>query len=157
MPVGGICCGQVYLSGDGRLWHWDIFNQGVATDTGGIPLREADAGGLRGGPRISNPRERRNPRRSTAPAFRRCASAVPIRSALWTIRDEAFPVKVSLEAFSPFAPLDVDGSSLPLTVMRYTLRNTSAIPVEVSLAGALANPVLIHSGTGPESNSSTGS
>ena len=147
MPVGGICCGQVYLSGDGRLWHWDIFNQNVATDTGGShyakPMPVSSPVDL--GFEIRAKGETRTLDRNgfPKPRFR---GAYPI--GFVDYHDDAFPVKVSLEAFSPFAPLDVDASSLPLTVMRYTLRNTSQEEVEVSISGALANPVLLHSGTG---------
>jgi len=148
MPVGGICCGQVYLSGDGHLWHWDIFNQGVKTATSGPnyakPMPVSSSVDIGFQIRVNG--ETRALDRSGFPQVR-FRGAYPI--GFVDFRDEAFPLNVSLEAFSPFAPLDVDASSLPLTVMRYTLRNPSNNTVETSIAGVLSNPVLIHSGTGP--------
>ena len=55
--------------------------------------------------------------------------------------DDTVPVAVSLEAFTPLVPLNADDSAFPAAVLRYRARNTSPEPVEVSIAGSLANPV----------------
>jgi non-lysosomal glucosylceramidase len=151
MPVGGICCGQVYLSGDGRLWHWDIFNAGIQTATNGPhyakPMSTDSGIGLG-----FTLRARSAGKETIRPLDRTGFSDIRFRGAypmgFVDYADDGCPVDVSLEAFSPFCPLEVDDSSLPLTVMRYTVRNPSANPVEVSLAGQLPNPVLQNSGKG---------
>ena len=149
MACGGICCGHVYLSGDGRLWHWDIFNHGIATATTGRhymrpmkPGRDVDLD-VHIRTRVG---DRSDVRALDATGFPnvRFRGAYPMGFVQYPSDD--CPVDVNLEAFSPFTPLDVDASSLPLTVLRYTVRNPSAQAAEVSLSAAMANPVLSLSG-----------
>ena len=151
MPVGGIGAGQVYLAGDGRLWLWDIFNQ----HSNGVGGRGTT------GENYVKPMEPTSPFEQGF-AIRIAAESGDQVRALNQIgfgdvsflgaypmgqvryRDEASPVTVDLEAFSPFIPLNADDSGLPATVMAYTVRNTGAKPVTVELAGWLENPVCIH-------------
>src|SRR6185295_11853296 len=53
--------------------------------------------------------------------------------------DDSLPVEVSLEAFNPFVPMDVDASSLPLAVFHYRVRSRSKVPVDLSLAFSMLN------------------
>ncbi|MDR2982829.1 MAG: hypothetical protein LBV12_11355 [Puniceicoccales bacterium] len=59
--------------------------------------------------------------------------------------DPGSPVSVRLQAYSPFIPLNTEDSSLPATVMRYTLENKTGKDVTVSIGGWLDNAVCANS------------
>jgi uncharacterized protein (DUF608 family) len=147
MPIGGIGAGQLYLGGDGRLWHWDVFNHYQGTGDAhyaqppkpASPLSQGFALHVRvGGKSAVRPLDR------TGFADVRFRGQYPI--AFVDYRDDACPVRVALEAFSPFIPLNTDDSSLPATVLEFTVKNTGREPVEAELAGWLENAVCLYSG-----------
>jgi uncharacterized protein (DUF608 family) len=55
--------------------------------------------------------------------------------------DASLPVNVSLEAFNPFIPLNVDDSSLPVAILKYRVTNHSRKPADFALAFSLLNAV----------------
>ena len=150
MPVGGITCGQVYLGGDGKLWLFDIFNKvakgvlgkGSRGETYVHPLEQTAPleqgfflrwrAGDRGG---ACALDRRGPWEI------RFRGAYPV-GRVW-YRSGDVPLSLELEAFSPFCPLDTEDSSLPLTVMRFTVKNEGKEPVEAEVAGLLENAVCL--------------
>ena len=160
MPVGGLFAGTVYLSGDGRLWLWDIFNR----DQNGILPRSGDLPegiGVGGNPNMRG-LNYLAPAPLTQPfkigfALKFSGSERPLDASGFkdvtfdgrypigrvAYRDDDCPLQVQLEAFSPFIPLNVDDSSLPATVMSFRVKNTSDGAVDVDILGHLQNPICL--------------
>jgi len=55
--------------------------------------------------------------------------------------DGDVPLKIELETFSPFIPLDVNNSSFPAAVFHWNVTNTSSEEVEMSLVFHMKNPL----------------
>lgn len=150
MPVGGGCTGQLYLGGDGRLWHWDIFN---------LPARATNDTTYANPPEPASPFRNGFALRTTTgdgPARYRTLDADGFADVRFTgqyplgrvtYRAADADVDVTLEAFSPFIPLATDDSTLPATVLGYTVRNTSHQHVEAEVLGWMENPVCLDSRT----------
>ena len=145
MPVGGICCGQLYLRGDGRLWFWDIFNSPTSAMLGGVnydspfdssspPVQQGFALKIGTG---ANPQYFK----LDASGFANVGFTGQYPIGVVNYADPSCPVTAQLQAFSPFIPLDADDSGIPATVMEFTLTNTSVSPVTVEIAGWLQNSV----------------
>lgn len=164
MPIGGLFTGTVYIGGDGKLWLWDIFNEqkeGVIDKTyenwqGKKQIKPRDGANyifpvspeypFEQGFGIHVRQGNKEWKKSLDfKGFEDITFKGQYPIAEISYRDGQLPVEIDLQAFSPFVPLDVDSSSYPATLMRFTLTNTSDAKASVELSGWLENAVLNNS------------
>ncbi len=150
IPLGGLGTGSVELRADGYFHEWQIMNNApwgagpsvdLPLDTAYFGIQAADTSAVLG----------------TVPPYNAHLNdpyGLPWLCHAETIDAEArmpftelryrvapLPVDVSLEAFSPFIPLDARNSALPLAFFTFSVWNRSATPVRVALFMAQRNIV----------------
>ena len=157
LPLGGIGCGSISISGRGELVDWEIMNR--ANKTLSESERNADsrtffAIRIKGDGHESvtmlagavHPSELYADEGNCAPQaglprFReaRFDGAFPFGTV--HLSDKDLPVKVKIRAFSPFIPGDSDDSSLPVAPIEYEVENLTDSEIEVSIAAFVRNIV----------------
>src|SRR5436190_13163856 len=146
-PLGGVAAGSISLGGRGQLRDWEIFNKpdkgrspafAFASISCGKVTRVLEA-------RYLPPYEGSSGLGSNnVPGLPRLAGATftgEFPLARIDFEDPDLPVRVSLEAFTPFIPNDADESGLPVAVLRYRVSNRGARAQRVAIALSIDNPV----------------
>lgn len=150
-PLGGVCAGSISLGGRGQLRDWEIFNR---PDKGNAPNYAfpaiwAQAGRAKPVARVLESRIQPPYEGSSGLGTRNAPGLVRLDSATFTgeyplarvdFADAKLPVRVTLEAFSPFIPHEPDDSGLPVAVLRYRVTNPGAAAAKVSVAWSIENP-----------------
>jgi non-lysosomal glucosylceramidase len=161
LPLGGIGTGNVAISGTGALRQWQLHNQG--NHLGFVPqsLFALRLSGTE--PPLSVRRVLQSPapppHLEPAPLVNDQADPAAdwARTLRWPlVRSTSFegaypfarveyiddwPVKVALEAYTPFVPLDPDASALPLASFTFRITNQFSHELHGWLAGTLQNVV----------------
>ena len=133
-PLGGVAAGSISLGGRGQLRDWEIFNR---PDKGNSPSYAFPSIWAQAGDsapvarvleaRIQPPYEGSSGLGSqNAPGLERLASAIftgEFPLARIDFQDRSLPVRVSLDAFTPFIPHEADDSGLPIALLRYRVVN----------------------------------
>lgn len=151
-PLGGVGAGCISLGGRGQLRDWEIFNK---ADKGRAPAYSFPAIWVQVGRKapVARVLEAR-----LSPPFQGASGLKPetvaglprLENATFTgefplaridFRDAKLPVRVWLEAFSPFIPHEEDDSGLPVAILRYHVRNPGPERAKTSIVFSLDNPV----------------
>ncbi len=163
MPLGGLGTGSIALCGDGSLRQWQINNQinhvaCVPHSFFAIWVQPAEPDGLAiarvlqstalydTGDPLPPPTSNDH---LVPPATRALLEALPGVAATEFIGeypiaelayfDPALPVRVTLEAFSPFMPLNSQDSGLPALLFHFRVTNPTNTAMRVSLLATLQN------------------
>ncbi len=151
-PLGGIGTGTVSLGARGELRDWEIFNRPAkrrslpfsfvtlwAKSEGEPPLLRVVEGPPQ--PPFRGWNGFNHESGQGLPHFQQAALSGKYPIATVEFEDRTLPLTVSLEAFTPFVPLNVDDSSLPVAIFEYRIANRSRKSADVSLAFSLLNAV----------------
>lgn len=164
MPLGGLGTGSIAICGDGSLRQWQIHNQ--VNHTACVPhsffaIRVCEPGARDAAVRVLQSSRYYDIQTPAAPptsndhvvpaAHRRLMEQLPgIREIEFTGEypvaelnycDTALPLKITLQAFNPFIPLNSKDSALPVILFQFTLTNSNSHPVEMGLMATLQNAV----------------
>ncbi len=151
-PLGGVGSGSLALGGRGQLRDWEIFNR---PNKGFSPPYAFPAIWIKAGDakpitrvleaRILPPYEGQDGLGSNnSPGLSRIATAeftAQYPLAHLQFKDSNLPVKIELEAFSPFIPHDPDASGLPVAILRYRVSNPARSSASVAISFSIDNPV----------------
>ena len=151
-PLGGIGAGSIALGGRGQLRDWEIFNR---SEKGNAPPYAYASiwAQLPGKKPVAKVAEARflapyegasGLGSNNSPGLQRLDSAVftgEYPMARIEFRDRRLPVKLALEAFTPFFPLDAEASGLPVAVLRYKITNPNPVAAQVGLCFSIDNPL----------------
>ena len=154
MPIGGIGTGTISIGGRGHLTDIEIHNRPWK---GNEPRNTFFALWVkpRGKPAVTKLLEREylppftdrsgggfeNGRAAGAPRMREAVFRGEYPFANIELTDPEVPLKVELEVFNPFIPLNADDSSIPCAVFTWRFTNPTRQPVEASLLSTFCNPV----------------
>ncbi|WP_139956446.1 GH116 family glycosyl-hydrolase [Flavicella sediminum] len=159
MPVGGIGTGTVSLKGNGAIQDWEImsspakgFNaiipQGPPSNRAAFFVINIQEEGKKGqailleGPMSDRYYDGERGAIGTNHGLPRFAEATfktayPFGQVF--LKDKDLPVAVTLGAFNPLIPGNVDDSSIPTAILSYKVKNISTKPLTISLAGTVQN------------------
>ena len=151
-PLGGVAAGSLALGGRGQLRDWEIFNR---PNKGFSPQYAFPSIWVKAGDakpitrvleaRILPPFEGQDGLGSAnSPGLSRIATAeftAAYPLAHLRFKDPSIPVRIELDAFSPFIPHDPDASGLPVAIMRYRVSNPTASSAKVAISFSIDNPV----------------
>ena len=152
-PLGGIGTGTISLGGRGNLRDWEIFNRPAKGKD--LPMTFFAVWAK---PRNEQPAARILERKFLPP-YADCRAGLERGNlggvsrldeavfrgeypfAFLSFRDAGVPLRMSLEAFNPFIPLNVEDSSIPVAIFNWTFKNPLSKPVALSLLATMTNPI----------------